>query len=258
MFSRRFVGVASGIGTVLAIFVTVLATAAPGNSHMQVRLTPADAINAVSPFAPATRLSVAGPYTGQGQVYFQVTGPDVSADVDANDGTVRMLTVPSAFPVDDTVKITRDDAQAVATSFVNSHTVTMSTGMPTVSLVDHGIVQEYLVEWQSIVNGALVPDYVSASINPTSGAVFGFSNFARPYAFPPKAQIDQATAEEHARGILEESKAWRVTSATLRVDFDDSGAQVLVWDVHLVDAASSAAFVRVDAMDGSAKVVAQG
>lgn len=245
-------------GAVLALLVSVVAFGQPGDSHKQARLSADEAIQKFREFVGAgTELTGSGPHTGKSHLYFKVEGNDASANVDAFDGTVRTLAINSAFPGGSSVRVTPTQATAAAEQFLSHHRVERSGDGPRTTLIDHGAFQEYLVEWQSRVNGALVPDYKSISVNPQTGQVFGYSNFERAYTEPPIAAVDHKKAEQAAIDVLERSRPWQVRSVELRVDFDAAGTQVLLWEVQLTDGAS-AALVTVDAMTALATVVGRG
>lgn len=256
-YSRVLV-LAGIVGSIVALSATVIALGRPGDPHKQARITTEEAVGGVRAFAPhGASLSGSGPFDGKGQLYFRVHGEAISANVDAFDGTVRTLALDGAFPDSSVVRVEPSEAVQLADAYLSRLTVRRSNGGPKATLVDHGTFKEYLVEWQSRVNGALVPDYKSVSVNPETGEVFGFTNFERSYTTPPSAQVDELTAEKAALGSLESSHTWQVRAAELRVGFDDTGDQILVWQFELTDGAG-AALVEVDAITGTAIVVGRG
>jgi hypothetical protein len=107
------------------------------------------------------------------------------------------------------------------------------------------------------MNGALVPDYQSVSVNPETGAIFAYSNFSRAYNPPPTPAIDRESAEAIAKQQVDAAQPWRTRSVELMVDFDEAGVQQLIWSVALDDGRMSAA-VEVDAMTGVARIVGRG
>ena len=246
-----------GAAMLAALFFAGVSLSRTGDPHKQVALTASSAIASVRAFGVTETLSVSGPVEGKGQLYYQLRGDHVSADVDANDGTVRTLTRSDTFPTTAAVKVSSARAAEIASSFIAGAHVPVPAAAPTVRLLNHGDAQEYLAEWQSRINGVLVPDYRSVSVNPATGAVFGYTNLSLAFSTPGTPGITEDQAGAIALQTLG-SGSWVADSVDLEVTFNDSGDQQLSWVVSAHDSSLAVAVVTVDAQTGSASVTANG
>jgi hypothetical protein len=255
----RFAAIAlivlAGASTGALAFTSAASSRAP-DPHKQVRLSSTDALSVVRAIEPARQFSVSGPFEGKGQRYFAVTAQKVSADVDANDGKIRTMTWADTFPSGSGVAIAAEGATERAGAFLSKHGFSVPAMTGKVTLVPHGSFNEFLVEWQSRVNGALVPDYRSVSVNPETGEVFGYSDFSRAYSAPPNAEISSADAQAIAATMM--GPGWTADSSDLLVTFDDAGVQQLTWAIAVSNAGIAFAVVDVDGLTGQATVVARG
>lgn len=251
------------VATIMLLALLALAVSVAGRApdpRKEIRLTANQAIDAIRPFlAPGISLNVTGPFEGQHHRYFVVDRQDVVGNVDAFDGAVRTLTLLDALPTSTTVDLPASAAKQIASDFLVAHGIRTTGVIPSVSLIDHGVMTEYVVEWQSRVDGALVPDYKSVSVNPATGAVFGLSDFSRPYEVPEPPSVSREAAEAAAMVLVAADGIWRQETIDLRMIFDDVGTQHLVWVIELYDGNRGAAvMVQVDAYTGFAKEVARG
>ncbi|HEY5628576.1 MAG TPA: PepSY domain-containing protein [Candidatus Limnocylindrales bacterium] len=242
----------------------VPASAMPGSSAStsatppSTGITEAQAIAAVQAFAPhATGLHVTESDTVPAGRSFRVQSEEIIAEVDEATGQVRMFLDNGAMPTVPGVKVSRDQALAAATTWLASHAISTAGLSPTTTLLDHGSIQEYAVDFTGRVNGARVPNRVNISINPLTGAVYAFVLFTRPFAPPPAPRLTVAEAVSAARAEEQDAGA-KVTSTDLAIAFDAAGTQLLVYEVDLTRTDGYYAKLQVDALSGAVTVLGRG
>jgi hypothetical protein len=244
--------VLSGGALALATMGATLPTGAGG-----AKVSPQQALVGVRRFVLASEtLNVSELRPGPRHPYYAVDGANIHANVDAVDGTVATLTMLDRMPTGATISIGREDALALAEKFVDDYDVSVGGLTASARLVDHGSTQDYVVSWTRRINGALVPQKVSVSVNPENGDVFAINQFSRPFEDPPLpiVSLDKAIA---AAERLAESRATDVETSDLVVDFDEQGKQLLAWHIA-VRTDTGAVLVQVDAVTGGAKVISRG
>ena len=111
--------------------------------------------------------------------------------------------------------------------------------------------------WTARIDGVRAPTVVRISVNPSTGKVYAFLNFDRPYVRPPAPKITEADAEAAARALIEAPDAV-VTSSDLAIAFDANGVQQLVYEIKLTTTGGFYTNIRVDAASGGATVLSQG
>lgn len=208
-------------------------------------------------------LTVSGPKDGASMRYYDVTGKNVVAAVNASDGTVTTVLLPPNLAVEPGATVTQEDAVRIAEQFVAEHRIDVGGLDRTVSLEDHGETSEWAVTWQGHAGAVTLPRFCEVGIDTVSGLVFRYVSINHPYDAPGEPTISQADAEAAARMV---SGLPEVDKVELAMAFTDSGAQRLVYTVQLSgpipgDPVSSVrlhAWVQVDATTGEAKVVAVG
>jgi hypothetical protein len=161
------------------------------------------------------------------------------------------------MPASPTVKLTKDEALAAATAWLASHGITTTGLAPTTTLMDHGAIQEYALDFEGRVHGARVPHRVNVSINPATGAVYAFVLFTRPFVTPSAPTLTIAEATSAARGEEHDPDA-KVTSTDLAIAFDAAGTQILVYEVGLTRTDGFFVKVQVDALSGAVTVLGRG
>ncbi len=235
-----------------------------------------DGLSLAVPTIQTSDLVATGPFDGAMYSFYQVTGHDVAATVDVHDGHVgQLLLVGLVMPSPSTTSITAAQAQAAASSFLAARHISMDGLTVSVVKKDRGPdVKTFVVSWQRVVNGAVVPDSRMVELDAGSGVVFNMDNTTRPYSDPPTPEVGRDQAVSYAEAVAGTSIAtasgpavgtsatYTVVSASLQVWFTPAGVQQLLWSVELSSDSGqgykSYAAVSVDAMTGSATVVGRG
>lgn len=235
-----------------------------------------DGLSLAVPTIQTSDLVATGPFDGAMYSFYQVTGHGVAATVDVHDGHVaQLLLVGLVMPSPSTTSITAAQAQAAASSFLAARHISMDGLTVSVVKKDRGPdVKTFVVSWQRVVNGAVVPDSRMVEMDAGSGVVFNMHNTTRPYANPPTPAVSRDQAVSYAEAVAGPSVAtasgpiagtsvtYDVVSTSLQVSFTSAGVQQLVWSVELSSDSGqgykSAAAVSVDAMTGSATVIGRG
>jgi hypothetical protein len=258
---RKLLLGAGGLGGAVALAALLLAAAtaaSPGDQLKAVRVSQADAVSAVRRLAPTHAGLVAGsPQDGVAHRFYAVQDATVVATVDAYTGAVLAYTDTSLLPTSAAVQVSADQAQGIAASYLSKQAIPTDGLQPAVELLDHGDFKEYRVTWSGRANGALTPNMREVSVDPATGAVFAFEDFERPFATPPDPKLSPADAAAAARGLVGDPGA-SVTAADLAVAFDPSGAQLLVYRVHLTLSDGYFAYIQVDAASGAATMLGKG
>jgi hypothetical protein len=245
------------IGTLALAGLAIGAASGATDPRMAVNVTSATAVSAVARLTGAVDLAATGPFTAVDHRYYAVDGKNVHANVDAFTGAIRTLALLANAPTGTDVAVAKADAAASAAAFLDAYGISTAGLSATVKFVDHGSMTEFVVTYERRVNGALVPDTRSVSINPATGAVFGLTTFSRVYVDPPKATItlDEATkAGLDVAGMTD----GQLVHSDLVVTFDAAGAQLLVWRLELVGSDGGAAAVQVDALSGAGQLLGRG
>ena len=177
------------------------------------------------------------PVDGAVYRYFEVTGRDVVASVDAHDGHVAQLLmlrlVPETSP---TWTITSDQALAAGSAFLAGRGVPTDGLMAQVTKKDRGVIKTYQVSWQRDTS-VIVPDSRMVEMDATTGVVFSMIWTQRPYSDPPVPAVsrDQALAAAFEAVKTKSAAANRslggytVDGTELRVTFSPDGTQELIW-----------------------------
>lgn len=210
-------------------------------------------MDAVKAFVPnATNLTVEPPHDSAFHRFYLVQSPDLVAAVDAFDGRVTTLTLQDLLPTSNAVVLTPVQAQERAASYLSEHGEPIDGRQPSVQLTEHGDFSEYDVTWQGYVGEIVVPDTRTASVDPSNGTVFAFTDLRRPYAIPPQPIIgrDDAIARAKASVAGPAFQSPTVDGAGLKVDFAPDGSQVLVWEIGLSEG-DSHVLLHVDALTGT-------
>jgi hypothetical protein len=218
------------------------------------------AIDAVKVFVPdAANLTVDGPHDGVFHRFYDVHSNDLVAGVDAFDAHVMSLTLLKLVPTGNVVALTTAEAQTRAAAYLSDHHIPFDGLRPSVTLTEHGDYSEYDVTWQGYVGDIPVPDSRSASVDPSNGTVFAFSDFRRPYSAPPQPVIgrDDAIARAKASVSGQTFQSPTVDGAGLKVDFAADGTQLLVWEIGLSEG-DSHVLLHVDALTGAVTFVGAG
>lgn len=245
-------------GTVLLTLLTVAACSAHVAPSSPTPITADQALAAVQAFAPqASGLHVVGTEAASMGTDYRVESPDVIAAVDQATGLVTMFVDNAAMPTSATVKLKTDDATAAATAWLKAHSVDIAGLTASTTLMDHGDTQEYRVELRATVDGVRVPRVVDISVDPATGAVYGFVRYVRTYAAPPKPTLtlDDATA---AARTEEGDPGLKVTASDLAITFDAAGAQQLVWELDTTRTDGFYVKLDVNALTGAVTVVGRG
>lgn len=249
------------LGGALALAVLLLAAAtvaSPGDPRKAVNVSQADAVAAVRRLAPGhSGLAAGSAQDGVAHRFYAVQDATVVATVDAYTGAVLAFTDTSLLPTSTAVQVSADQAQSIASSYLSKQAIPTDGLQPAVELLDHGDFKEYRVTWTGRANGAVTPDTRAVSVDPATGAVFAFEDFDRPFATPPDPKLSPADAAAAARALVGDPSAM-VTATDLAVAFDPSGAQLLVYRVHLTLSDGYFAYIQVDAASGAATILGQG
>ena len=281
--SVRLAGIISAGGALLAL-VTAGATIGGSPSAASVTNSKDAAIAAVRTIlaAPQTGVDAAkltpvgdsdltatGPVAGALFSYYEVSGHDVWATVDVRDSHVAQLLLLSRSPATASARITGATAQTIAMSWLKDHGISTDGLNVSVTAKDRGAAATYVVSLQRIVNGTQVPDSRLVELDAGTGVVFLVNNIARPYVDPPAPKVDRDTAVSAARsaagaelGVAADSAASAVESADLRVTFNSSNVQKLVWQIGIsISKAGPPDYqylVEVDALTGTAAITGRG
>ena len=253
------VGVAA---LLLALVVGVGVAVDTLDPQRQAKISKEEALATVLALAPeAAGASVEGPQEGAYYRFYAVEGADILAAVDANDGRIISLTLVKLTPSSSKVVLSSADAERTAAAYMAAHSIPTAGLTESTELRDHGDYVEFEVTWQGYVGEVLVPDARSVLIDPSTGSVFGFSDFRRPYAAPPPPLVSREEALQSA-ALASEMKTPAVDKVQLRVDFDQSGTQLLEWEIALSADSGQGwvdhTLVHVDAISGMASVVGRG
>jgi hypothetical protein len=246
----------------LALVVGVGVAVDTLDPQRQVKVSKEEALATVLALAPeAAGASVDGPQEGAYYRFYEVQGADILAAVDANDGRIISLTLVKLTPSSSKVVLTTADAERAAAAYLAAHSIPTAGLTESAELRDHGDYVEFEVTWQGYIGEVLVPDARSVLVDPSDGTVFGFSDFRHPYATPPSPQVSREEALQSA-ALASEMKTSVVDKVQLRVDFDQSGTQLLEWEIALSADSGQGwvdhTLVHVDAMTGVTTVVGRG
>jgi hypothetical protein len=245
----------------LALLPTACAAQPSASPDLQaVNISTQQAIDAVKAFVPdAANLTVEPPSDSVFHRFYVVQGADVVATVDAFDGRVTTLTLQDSLPVGNAVALTPEQAQERAASYLTAHGLPIDGLRPSIQLTEHGDFSEYDVTWQGYVGEIVVPDTRSASVDPSSGTVFAFTDLRRPYAAPPQPVIgrDDAIARAKASVAGPTFQSPTVDGAALKVDFAPDGTQLLVWEIGLSEG-DSHVLLHVEALSGAVTFIGAG
>jgi hypothetical protein len=259
------------------------------DSYHDVRVTPAEAIVAVKAMLDKPQsaglearpelakdaaavgvsdLTATGPFSNRLYSYYDIEGADVSAIVDAHDGHVSQLLIMSLIPSSGArASISGSEAEAIASSYLSDHEISTEEMTVQVQLRDRGAMQEYVVSWQRVVNGAVVPDSRLVRLDAATGVIFAIHNVSRPYTAPANPAVGKDEAISIAQAAVTKSTGrtlglYRVLDATLGVTFGDKGDQQLAWTIELgttdPDSPASCYKVTVDADSGIASIIGMG
>jgi hypothetical protein len=233
-------------------------------------LTSVEAIAAVVAFVDdaglTSDLAADGPSTGASGPFYDVTGANIAATVDVSTGNVLTLLYTGRGGAGGG-RLTGEQAVAIATDFLDSHSVSYDGMTLSVDKVDHGETWEWDVKWDRFAGNILLPDQIQVGVNP-AGQVWRWVHHRQPYSSPGVPRIDQATAEAAAiAAAFVDTPQTSIESAQLTLKVDADGGQRLVWEVQVTGwfpqgsgplVPRDHAFVDVDAETGVATVVGVG
>jgi len=242
--------------TLVVASLAIASAAAAPNPRLEVRISTSLAVTTVEQMTGSRDLKVTGPFTAVDHRFYTLDGKQVHANVDAFTGQVRTLVLLDKVPTGASVRISMAQAKAAAARFLRDQRIGTHGLTAGGRLIDHGSMQEFLITYGRRVNGALVPDTRSVSVNPETGDVFGITNFSQPYADPPRPSIGLDRASDMG------ARSAGMTGAELKhsdlvVTFDAAGHQLLVWRLEFYNGTAAAA-VQVDALTGAAVVLGRG
>ena len=217
------------------------------------------AIALVRPYLPAgseetltATLNDTGP-----RVFFKVEGKDFSAGVDATTGLVISVLRFDLLPDTPVVSKILAQAHAAAAAFLTEHGIPFDGMDAAVTLIDHGDTKEYQVTWTRTVNGILLDDERQVSVNPRTGAVYGFTDTRPRPGNPGAVLVDRGTAIRTAVAMWGQGAGTTVDEATLIVSRDLRLPRRTVWSVRLTEGIGHA-WIYVDAETGVAVIVGLG
>jgi hypothetical protein len=265
-YARR---IAAITGLVAALTLAAVAVALTGDPFRSVELTPSEAATHAaafvgSPSLVAADLTVNGPNDGAFERFYDVSGPRMSATVDAHTGSIITLYMGSATGVGAAV-VDADAARSTAEKFLADRSISVAGLDESVRFADHGESAEYVVEWDRLMNGVIVPDNRVVGVDVSTGQVFRYASVQRPFDPPPTPAIDRPGAIGAALKSVGLSDRAQTDKTELRVTFTATGVQKLVWDIYLTDIVDTTAsgqaipghwVVEVDAMSGSTSLIA--
>lgn len=238
-----------------------LPTASPPQSDSPaVLISPSEAIERVVAFVDAPELTadlaVEGPTAGAWWPSYGVHGRQVSASVNAHDGTITTLLLFANVGFGGAT-IDADRSVEVAEEFLHQHQVPFDGLDRTVRFQDHGETSEYVVEWIGHQGEIILPDSRVVGVDASTGLVFHFVYMNHPYDPPAEPLVDRATAEAVAVRLATASPQAEVDRSELLVTFTPAEVQRLVWQVYVTEGFSHWV-VEVDAETGAAAVIASG
>ncbi len=217
------------------------------------------AIALVRPYLPAgsEETLTATLDSGAARAFFEVRGTDVSAGVDATTGLVMTVLRLDLLP--DTPMVSRIPVQAqeAAAAFLTEHGIPFGGMDAAVELIDHGATKEYRVTWTRTENGILLDDERQVSVNPATGAVFGFTDTRPRPGTTGAVLVDRDTAIRAAVALWGQGAGTTVDEAALIVSRDPRLPGRTVWSVKLTKEISHA-WVYVDAQTGVAFIMGLG
>ena len=225
-----------------------------------VRISTQQAIDAVKAFVPdAANLTAEGPHDGVFHRFYDVHSKDLVAGVDAFDAHVMSLTLLKLVPTGNVVAVTADEAHTRAAAYLTDHHIPFDGLRTSATLTEHGDYSEYDVTWQGYFGDIPVPDSRSASVDPSNGTVFAFSDFRRPYAAPPEPVIGRDDAIARAKAFVASPtfQSPTVDGAALKVDFAPDGTQLLVWEINISEG-EIYVLLHVDALTGVVTFIGAG
>jgi hypothetical protein len=206
--------------------------------------------------------TVSGPEDSPTGSYYEITEtpPDgASAWVDIATGRVIFLLL--GVPTTTTISMTQDQAQASAEAFFEAHAIPIVGLTATVKLEDHGESKFYTVTFQRYESGVQVPDMRTASVDPSNGKVFSFTDRRVAYGPVPTPKIGRIEAIRLATAASKLSNP-TIEDVQLMIDSSPVWPGRLVWSVQLSETTSggwvSAFWIEVDAITGEAKITGQG
>ncbi len=253
-----------------ALIAPVVAAATGGDPQRVTVLSASDAAAVVAAFAGgsarAADLAVRGPVDGAVNRFYQVQGAGISSNIDAHSGDVLSLVLPVTSATLASAPATAPSAKATAEQFLVGRSISTDGLTESLRLIGHGESSEYVVEWDRVVNGVVVPDLRVVGVDATTGQSFRYLYLHRAYAEPGKPAVNQAAAEALAVKLVGGSGVL-VEDSQLRISFTASGSQLLVWTVSLtatVDVTPEGTLVpghwdvEVDAATGAASITTAG
>ena len=291
---------AVGAVTVFLVVGTVAASAqranpSPADPYRDVVVSPDSAVAAVKAIVGTSSMSqsLQGPSVSGSAVqtndlasagiidgalgrFYKVEGSQVSAYVDSHDGHVGQLLVLSYVPsATSATPISPEQAQSIASSYLAARGISVSGLTCNVSTKDRGIAHTYVVTWQRLVNGAVVPDSRLVEMDANTGFVFRMYDTTRPYSAPPNPTVTQQQAIKSAAtaAIADLSSAagspgsvpsglsapsYTVGGEELDVSFNADGVQQLGWTVRLTIGGIDHYIVNVDAATGATTIIGRG
>lgn len=250
--------VSSGLAVRFAIATDSL------DPQKSIQVTKAEAASTLASFAglPSTGLRVDEPLDGAMSRFYAIDGPSFSGTVDVHDGHVITLRL-AGLAIAADIKTTAGDAITAARAFLDQRAIPYQDLREGVTLLNHGDTNEYVVSWERVVDGVIVPDSKVVGVDAATGRAFRYASATRAYTAPGKPSIDQASAIKLAIAAGDLGQAASVENADLRVAFDSLGAQYLAWQITLSAPIPSApdnaplarVLVEVNASSGMATVL---
>lgn len=261
---------ASTLGVLIALQLARGASSTDPNTT--IALSPAAAAEAASlfvgPSVPTSDLVTQPASTGSLETLYLVQGAHASASVDAHDGRVVGLVLLDQTPITGAVRISATAALDAANTFLAEHSVPIPNAHPSVRFVNHGEANEFIVAWQVVENGVMVPDSREVGVNADSGQVFRYLDIRRPYAPPPAPKVDEAAALATAASLAGLGPMTTLDRSELWVKFTPTGDQYLAWRLELSAPDPSATgqpgvirdhvVVEVNAVSGIAQIIGKG
>jgi hypothetical protein len=257
---------ATGIAALVVAVVMAPTLATKADEAREIRMTKTQAATNVADFAglDGQSLDVSDPFDGAFARFYEVVGDEVVAHVDVHDGRIATLLLLDEIPSTPEIKVTSEEALAVARAFLDDHGVAWKGLRETVELRNHGESNEYVIAWERWEGEILTPDSRTVGVNATTGRVFRYADIARPFTTPDAPALAKATASDAALAATGFGAKATVTSADLRIVFGFAGQQRLVWWVYVEGPVADEpdvvahALVEVDASTGAAKVLGTG
>ncbi len=248
-----------------AVDVPAPTASAPASNPSATAGTTAPAVNAEMAIALARPYLATGSEetltatlnAGAGRAFFEISGTNFSAGVDATTGLVMGVLRLDLLP--DTAMVSKIPVQAqeAAAAFLTEHGIPFDGMDAAVELIDHGTAKEYRVTWTRTKNGILLDDERQVSVNPRTGAVFGFTDTRPRPGAAGAVLVDRDTAIRAAVAMWGQGAGTTVDEATLIVSRDPRWPGRTVWSVQLTSGLAHA-LIYVDAETGVALIMGLG